>query len=74
MQSADRTVEKRWLMMMAVRPRACPRNFMKTCSSAEGSSELVGSSKTSIWAGQRKARARAIFCHSTMLRAKPFFI
>ena len=32
-------------MIMAVRPRASCRKFLKTCSSAEGSRELVGSSK-----------------------------
>ena len=32
----------------------------------EGSSELVGSSKTSIWAGLRKAWAMASFCHCPM--------
>ena len=64
MQSADRTVERRWLMMTAVRPRASSRNFMNTCYSAEGSSELVGSPRTSIWAGLRKVRTRAngVFC------------
>jgi len=49
------------------------RNFLNTDSSAMGSSELVGSSSTIIWASLMKALASAIFCHSPMLSSTPFW-
>ena len=42
-----------------------------TFHSASGSSALVGSSKTRIWASRTNARASATFCHSPTLSSSP---
>jgi hypothetical protein len=64
-------VERRWLIMMPCDPGPAAANFGRPAPQPRGPVQRAGGlveSSTRIRAWLRKARARAIFCHSPMLK------
>src|ERR1035441_2835719 len=71
MMSACMAVVKRWVIMSAVLPAVRVRKRPSQSCSAQESIELVGSSKITSEASLKKARARAMRCHSPPLSSAP---
>ena len=71
MISARMASVNRWVITIAVRSLAMERNRSSQSCSAQESMKLVGSSKISTGACRKKARAKAMRCHSPPLRLVP---